>query len=133
VNIGIPALFNQPTTKSLELSLNATAARQGAIGNNIANLNTPKYRRVDLSTHFEGQFREAMKSMNGGTVPTQIPKASITESRFQNPEKLDGNTVNLDQEIVALQENAAMHEFATKMLSKNYNSLNMAITGRTSQ
>jgi flagellar basal-body rod protein FlgB len=44
----IEALFNQPNYLAAKKTLDAVVLRQQAIANNIANLETPGYKRVDL-------------------------------------------------------------------------------------
>jgi len=58
----IEALFSQPNYLAAKKTLDAVALRQEAIANNLANLETPGYRRVDLSPSFEKQLEQATAS-----------------------------------------------------------------------
>jgi flagellar basal-body rod protein FlgB len=44
----------------------------------------------------------------------------------------DGNTVEIERELLAMNHNAVQHEFLTEMISGNLKQLRMAITGRSS-
>jgi flagellar basal-body rod protein FlgB len=48
----IEALFNQPDYLAAKKTLDAVALRHEAIASNIANVETPGYRRIDLATHW---------------------------------------------------------------------------------
>ena len=48
----IEALFNQPNYLAANKALDAVVLREGAIANNIANLETPGYKRIDLAQSF---------------------------------------------------------------------------------
>ena len=58
----IEALFNQPNYLAAKKTLDAVVLRQEAIANNIANLETPGYKRVDLTPTFQAQLEQACAS-----------------------------------------------------------------------
>ena len=49
---------------------------------------------------------------------------------MQGPARPDGNTVQLEQEMLGLANNSARYEFAGQMLASNYHGLKFAITGQ---
>lgn len=59
----IDALFNQNGYLAAKKMLDATAVRQDAIASNIANVETPGYKRLDLAPTFQAQLQQAV---NGG-------------------------------------------------------------------
>jgi flagellar basal-body rod protein FlgB len=44
----------------------------------------------------------------------------------------DGNTVEIERELLAMNHNAVQHEFLSELVSGNIKQLKMAITGRAS-
>ena len=58
----IEALFNQPNLLAAKRLLDVTAARHEAIASNLANIETPNYRRVDVAPSFERELQSAVAS-----------------------------------------------------------------------
>ena len=50
------------------------------ISNNIANVNTPGYKCLDLSPNFQVQFEQAMQHLKTGQAIQQKPKATLEVS-----------------------------------------------------
>jgi flagellar basal-body rod protein FlgB len=126
--LGIQSLGNDATAQSLKLTLEAAAARHEAIASNIANVNTPNYKRMDLSPTFQAAYQRAMDQLQDGKAMDQLPQASISEIKT-GLERYDGNNVDFDKEMVAMMQNQTQHEFATKMLAQYYHELHSAISG----
>jgi flagellar basal-body rod protein FlgB len=55
----VEALFNQPNYLAAKKSLDVVALRQEAIASNIANLETPGYKRLDVAPSFQGELERA--------------------------------------------------------------------------
>ena len=49
---------------------------------------------------------------------------------MQGPARPDGNTVQLENEMVAMANNSARYEFAGQMLASNFHGIKCAITGQ---
>lgn len=103
----------------IEKSLNGLGARQRVIGENIANVDTPKYKRMEVA--YEQQLRAAMKqealtddlpmATTAGRHFSLGPQASavedvhatlnqVTDETF----RVDGNNVDVDTEMAKLAE-----------------------------
>lgn len=129
----VGALFNDPTYRSLHLAMNAAAQRHSAIATNIANVNTPGFKRIDLSTTFQAEMKQALQQLdqtgttNSGTLPT--PTLGVADD--QELPRLDGNTVKMEKEIGALMENQSRFDFAAQMTARNIHMLRVAATGKT--
>jgi flagellar basal-body rod protein FlgB len=122
-------LFATPGIQGLSLALDEASLRQQAISSNIANINTPGYQRVDVSSSFENAFQNALSDLgNGGSVGS-MPAASITTAAEQGPARPDGNTVQLESEMLGLAQNSAKYEFASEMISNSFHGMKTAITG----
>lgn len=124
----IDALFNSTNYVAAKKMLDATVARHEAIAANLANLETPGYQRVDLSRSFQEELRRAIASQN----PTQMAalKPALAPDPTALPNGRDGNTVNLEQELLELNQNALVHAFQTQLITNRLLRLKLAITGR---
>ncbi len=111
--------------------LDASMLRQEAIASNIANAETPGYRRIDVSS----DFSQALRAQMGGGQPISIEKLnSITpklgEDHTARAVRPDGNSVEIETELMAMSRNRVDHEFLTNLVSSHIKNLKMAITGR---
>ena len=125
-------MFISPALQSLRLTMDEAALRQQAISSNIANVNTPGYLRKDVSATFSSAYADALRTTSeGGNVDeSSMPDASIETASVQGPARPDGNTVQLEQEMLGLAQNSARYEFAGQMLAKNFQGIKFAITGQ---
>ena len=126
----IEGLFNQPSYLAAKKTLDAVAVRQEAIANNIANLETPGYKRVDLSPAFRAELDRACASGDAKQIAALKPTLSIDTTAVANSR--DGNSVSLENEMMQLSQNTMAHTLETQMLSGMLMRLKMAITGKSS-
>lgn len=111
--------------------LDGSVLRQEAIATNVANAETPGYRRVDLNTDFAAQLRAQIA--NGGVTPTHrpaLPLPRIVEDASARSVRPDGNSVEIERELLALNRNAVEFNYLTEIVSSNLKQLKTAITGR---
>lgn len=106
------------------------ALRQQAISSNIANVNTPGYQRMDVSTNFQQAYSDALNRLSNGESVDDMPDPTIEVAAAQGPARPDGNTVQIEQEMVGMAQNGARYEFAGQMLAQNYHGIKYAITGQ---
>ena len=123
-------MFVTPLLQGLHLALNDAALRQQAISSNIANVNTPGYQRMDVSTSFQQSFSNALQQISQGQTLDELPEGKIETAAVQGPARPDGNTVQLEPEMVGLAQNSAKYEFAGQVLAQNYHQIKLAITGQ---
>jgi flagellar basal-body rod protein FlgB len=123
----IESLFSDPNYAASKVLLDATAARQEALASNIANVETPGYKRVDLSKTFTEAFDSQVKA---GQV-TNIPQPTIEQDPNGGTERQDGNNVQLDKELMAMSSNSLQYDTLTEFVSGSLKQLQVAITGRT--
>ena len=113
--------------------LDASVLRQEAIANNIANADTPGYRRLDVSADFSQTLRAQFapgSTPQPGALASLTPRLAVDSSvRSVRP---DGNSVEIESELMAMGRNRVDHEFLTELVSRNIKQLKMAITGRAS-
>jgi flagellar basal-body rod protein FlgB len=109
--------------------LDATAVRQEAIAANIANSETPGYHRVDVAMDFVDQLKAQLASGDlAGGIATLAPR--LAEDPAARSVRPDGNSVEIETELLAMNRNAVEHEFLTQIVSSHVKQLKMAITGR---
>jgi flagellar basal-body rod protein FlgB len=110
------------------------AIRHQAISSNIANVNTPGYQRMDVSSNFEQAYSDALGRLSRGETvdDSSLPQPTIETAKVQGPARPDGNTVQIEQEMVGMAQNSARYEFAGQMLAQTFHGLKFAITGTES-
>lgn len=125
----IDALFSQSNYVVAKKMLDATALRHEAIASNLANLETPGYKRLDLAPAFADELQRAAASGNNrqvaGLQPALAPDPNATALRP------DGNTVQLETELLALNQNTLQHTLETQLVTGSLLKLRLAITGRS--
>src|ERR1700759_1593485 len=125
----IDGLFNQPSYLAAKKTLDAVAVRQEAIANNIANLETPGYKRVDLAPSFRTELDRACASGDTQQLESLKPSLAVDTNAVANSQ--DGNTVSLENEMMQLSQNTMTHALETQMVSAQLYRLKMAITGKS--
>ena len=109
----------------IEAGLKAESLRQKAIANNVANMNTPGYRRTDL--RFEELLAKAIES--NGRIDVSKIKPEFYQPKT-TPLKANGNDVSLDSEVGAMVKNSLRHRAFMMLLKKKYSQFNAAIRVR---
>lgn len=124
----IAALFNQPNYQAARAMMDATALRHEAIASNLANLETPNYKRIDVAPNFETELKQAVSTGD----PQQIAnlKPVLATDPNAKPANRDGNSVVLEDELLAMNQNTLSHTLETQMVTGTLLKLRMAITGR---
>ena len=124
----ISALFNQPNYQAAQKLLDGTVLRHEAIASNLAHLESPHYRRIDLAPSFQAAMREALASGNSGQIASVQPELAIDTTAISS--RRDGNNVQLESELVQLNKNFLAHTLETQLITGNLLRLRLAITGR---
>jgi flagellar basal-body rod protein FlgB len=124
----IEALFNQPNYVATKKMMDATAMRHEAIASNIANVETPHYKRVDVTSNFADELRSAISSRDVQRITSLRPQIAVDSSAAAA--NRDGNTVQLETEMMNLSQNTVAHALETQLLTGTLLRLRLAITGR---
>lgn len=118
------------TLDGLERAMRFRVARQGVLAANVANADTPGYRRADLA--FDAALDRASttrltdpRHLGSGVGPEQQWKVE-REARSDAP---DGNGVDFDREVIALSRNAGAFTEAANVHGRIVAMLRMAIRG----
>lgn len=125
-------------TKVIEKSLDASILRNEAITQNIANVDTPGYSRKTVS--FEEELRNAISKDSGfvgkrthpkhiqiGSKSVDDVKINITEDKSSLDMRLDGNNVDIENEMALMAENAIKYQVLIQRLTGNFNKLKSVI------
>lgn len=107
--------------------MDEAALRHQAISSNLANVNTPGYQRMDVSSTFESAFNSALNRLSKGESVSELPEGRIQTAAVQGPARPDGNTVQIEQEMVNMAQNSARYEFAGQMLASNFHGIKAAM------
>jgi flagellar basal-body rod protein FlgB len=124
----IDALFNQTNYVAAKSMLDATVLRQQAIASNIANVETPGYQRLQVAKSFEAEFERAIGSKDLDSLRGLQPKLEVDQTAVAS--KRDGNTVRIEDELLALSTNHMEHSLETQLVSGVLLKIRMAITGK---
>jgi flagellar basal-body rod protein FlgB len=108
--------------------LDAAALRQEAIAANIANADTAGYRRMDLSPDFAEQLRSRLEVGGLGRAAALNPR--LIEDTHARTVRPDGNTVEIEHELMAMNSNAVEYEYLSEIVSRDIKQLKLAISGR---
>lgn len=125
----IGAIFNQPNYLAAKKSLDAVVLRQQAIAANLANLETPGYKRVDIAPAFQQELDRACAARDPQQLASLRPTLALDAAAV--PRGLDGNTVSLEHEMMQLNQNAIAHTLETQLVTGTLLKLRLAITGKS--
>ncbi|WP_129409808.1 flagellar basal body rod protein FlgB [Marinitoga lauensis] len=126
------------TINIIPKALDAVETRQKIYSHNIANYNTPGYKRKDVS--FEEELRKAMGDSNEIKLKTNNSKhlkniPSINEVNYKIIEddsrsnREDGNNVDIDVEMVKMMENTLQYNALTRLINYRFSDYKTVIGG----
>ncbi|MDA3849886.1 MAG: flagellar basal body rod protein FlgB [Spirochaetaceae bacterium] len=125
----------------LTRGMNVAGLRRGIIANNVANVDTPNFKRSEVS--FEAELGRAIASENMET-PMQARVSNVNHMPFQRPTdrndvnarvgldylttgKNNGNNVDIEREEMDALKNQMSYELMTSMVSHQFTMINMVI------
>lgn len=128
-------------SKILEKALDASWARNDTIAQNLANIDTPTYKRKDVAfeqylndslgkVNLEGNLTDkrhiAIKSKNIDKI-----QPTITEDNSGVSMRIDGNNVDVDSEMAQLAKNTIKYNTLVQLINSNYSKIkNVIAEGR---
>ena len=123
----IEALFESKNYQASKKLMDMTVLRQEAIAANLANAQTPGYKRIDVDGDFESAFKDALQAGRSDQIQRMDAKLAVDKAAPVND--ATGNTVDIEKEMVHLSENQIQHQLETRMISGRLARLRMAIKG----
>ena len=141
------ALIDNVMFGALGSAINASQLQQRVSADNIANLNTPGYKRQTV--HFQSLLRQNLASLGFGAGPQPLrmlanspldlagtlPAASsgvvapVISTDSATSTSATGNNVNLDAEMSVLAQNQIQYGALVQELTDQFTMLRTAITG----
>jgi flagellar basal-body rod protein FlgB len=110
-------MFDSVSYVAINSALDGLAARQRAIAENVANIQTPGYHAKKV------QFEDALaRAVSAGTGA-----ASATTARSLEPTRLDGNNVNLDEETLLNVDTQLRYQLATQAVDGTFSGVRTAM------
>lgn len=116
----------------LGTALDATATRNEIISNNIANVNTPDYKRKDI--RFETELKHAFTHSDEKTVDArvrQLELGTLEPEVYTDYAELsyryDGNNVDIDTENAILAKNQIKYNGLQASMNKEFSNLKMVM------
>jgi flagellar basal-body rod protein FlgB len=126
-------VLRNTTMSMLERGLDASSLRHQLLANNVANVNTPGYKRADVD--FSQALGSAIAIKSGTlsqTSASHLPGTSGPErmmvTRDNSSTRLDGNSVDIEAEMVHVAENSLYYSALAQQLSDRFVRLKLAIT-----
>lgn len=113
---------------ALGASLDAASTRNDIINNNIANVNTPNYKRKDI--RFETELKHAFARAGEDTVDARVKNLdleALTPEIYTDYEELsyryDGNNVSIQNELAILAKNQTKYNGMMALLNQDFSQL----------
>ena len=126
----IDPIFQSDNYQLARKLLDGAVLRQEAIASNIANAETPGYRRLDVSGDFASELR-ARLGQAGSVRSFSGIEPTLVEDLNARSVRPDGNSVEIERELLEMNRNTVEYDFLADVVSRNIKQLRMAITGRT--
>jgi flagellar basal-body rod protein FlgB len=124
----IDALFSDPNYLAAKRMLDVTVMRHEAIASNLANIEVPNYKRLDVSPGFESRLQEAVAGRDAEQIAGIQPELSVDTQAVSG--RSDGNTVLLENELMKLNQNMVEHALETQLVTNSLMKMRLAITGK---
>lgn len=121
----------------MEKGLDAASLRNTVIANNLANVDTPGFKRSEVV--FEDELRKALTKtgqiqglltnekhipIGGVSVTSVSPKVVLQKN---NTMRNDGNNVDIDREMALMAENTIYYTAVAQMLNGDFSKIKSAI------
>ena len=130
-------LFDNPVMVALSRQLDSSALTQRVIANNVANVNTPGFKKSQVS--FREQLRLALdarapalatsnsRHIGGAADISQIAPRVVQER--DTIMRYGQNNVDIDQEMVNLAANTLLYDTSSLIMSNKFKGLENVIRG----
>jgi flagellar basal-body rod protein FlgB len=128
------------TGRSLERAMDVAATRAEVLSQNIANVNTPHYKRRDVDfpavlAETVARNQKPLARTNprhfafGGGMTSLPPSRIVVQSG--TTERFDGNNIDVEFEMAQVAENSMYYQSLAAMWKKEMSKMKMAIEGRS--
>ena len=125
----IDPIFQTDNYQLARKLLDAAVLRQEAIATNVANAETPGFRRLDLAPDFATQLKARVTAGDFRKASDSI-RPQLVEDPTARSVRPDGSTVEIERELMHMNRNAVEFDYLSEIVSNNMKRLKLAITGR---
>lgn len=115
-----------PHVNNLQRALGRATERQALLTNNLANVNTPGYKRQDVDFNIVLESELTPKAPIGPEAAARRASESGRQTSDSSL-RLDGNNVDLEQEVFSLAETELRYEALSEMAASYFQGLKSAI------
>jgi len=124
-------LFNRlySNTNILEKALDASWLRNDTIADNIANVDTPGYKRKEVE--FEKYLEKSMafnKSPSKVNIENIQPRMVMANDKLQT--RMDENNVDIDVEMTEMAKNSIRYNTLISQVSAEFKRINIVLNSR---
>lgn len=132
----VKSILSSPQESVLTQALSASSLRHKVLSNNIANVNTPGFKRSDvvfedkLAAAMSGRSRLEMTRTNERHLPGRGSEGfgpSITTDTMTSL-RTDDNNVDIDAEMANVAKNTLYYEAVAQQLGRYFTNLKSAIS-----
>ncbi|MEI7027339.1 flagellar basal body rod protein FlgB [Paenibacillus sp. y28] len=131
-------LLNKPSMSLMERTLDAAVLRQNVISNNIANVDTPRFKRSDVrfEEYLQKELGQLPKLEGYRTDPRhfyigrQQPQSATIERDDSTTINNDLNNVDIDSEMSLLAKNQLRYNVLIQQENNEFKKIRTAIGGR---
>lgn len=104
--------------------LNYSADKSKVINQNIANINSPDYKRrdIDFGSYLQKSLNSTSELKNSNQIVQSTNKPSVDENIF-----IEDRGVNIEEEMAELAKNTINFKFAAKRISGYYRNIQSVI------
>lgn len=130
-------LIETRTSKLLERSMDLSALRSQLLSQNLANVNTPNYKRLDLD--FASIMNETLAESALPVTATHQRHLFGSSSEWSQPpvirennssSRVDGNNVDVEYEMAKVAENSMFFQSLSSSWRSQMSRIKMVIEGR---
>lgn len=129
--------LGEPLTGVLGRALDACWLRQQVLAHNIANVDTPGYKRLEV--RFEDKLRRALEGPENLRLLRTHPRHLSNEADFSTVEpevvrqfstswRTDGNNVDVEREMARQAENLLQYSLLTRLVGDHLGMLRIALS-----
>jgi flagellar basal-body rod protein FlgB len=126
----VPEISDAAIMSALGRRLTAAVARESVAAGNLANIDTPGYkaRQVDFKSLLDDHLGVLpMKATDAQHLSGEVPIDAGTEVTPDLPARRDGNTVQLDHELVSMTQASIDFSAAQTVLAEKFRLVRYAI------
>lgn len=105
--------------------VDVTVLRHKVLSQNVANVNTPGYHKLDVS--FDDQLNRHLQ-MHGDQGVADLQPTIVEDTT--TPGRIDGNNVDIDREMMRLNKNTLLNNAYLQIVSTKTAMMRRAISGQ---